>query len=149
MSLQIQKIVFGYILGFGAVTAVQSLLIVCFCVYVLNVMLTGSFWLVLLITLSGSLTALTLGALLSTAANSEFQIIQFIPIVIIPQVFFSGLFELSPVLAAVGRCMPLYYIADALAEVMLKGGGPAATSRCPCAPHGDSRFVLWRSTFCF
>jgi ABC-2 type transport system permease protein len=119
------EIVCGYVLGFGAAAAAQSLLIACFCVYVLGVMLTGSFFLVLLVTLSGALTALTLGALLSTAANSEFQIIQFIPLVVIPQVFFSGLFELSPALTALGRCMPLYYVAGALTEVMLKGGGLA------------------------
>ena len=47
--------------------------------------------------------------------------IQFIPIVIIPQIFFAGLFDLAPALAAFGRVMPLYYVADALTQVMLKG----------------------------
>jgi ABC-2 type transport system permease protein len=38
-------------------------------------------------------------------------------------VFFSGLFQLSPFWAAVGKIMPLYYVADALKEVMIKGSG--------------------------
>ena len=117
------EIVAGYIIGFGLVTSLQSLLISGFCVYVLNMMMVGSFLLVMLITLLGALTALTLGILLSTAANSEFQMIQFIPLVIIPQVFFSGLFELSPLLETIGKFTPLYYIAEALRAVMLKGSG--------------------------
>ena len=117
------EIVVGYILGFGVVTSLQSLLIAGFCVYVLDMMMVGSFLLVMLITLLGALTALSLGTLLSTAANSEFQMIQFIPLVIVPQVFFSGLFELSPTWEAIGKILPLYYIAEALRAVMLKGSG--------------------------
>lgn len=121
--MQRWEIVGGYILGFGIVTVLQSFIIAGFCVYVLDVMMVGSFFLVLLITLLGALTALTLGALISTAASSEFQMIQFIPIVIVPQVFFSGLFDLAPSWEIVGKFMPIYYIADALTAVMLKGNG--------------------------
>ena len=48
---------------------------------------------------------------------------QFIPIVIVPQIFLSGLFELSPAWDAVGHITPLYYVADALNEVMIRGNG--------------------------
>ncbi|MDR3295439.1 MAG: ABC transporter permease [Clostridiales Family XIII bacterium] len=117
------EIVCGYLLGFGFFTVLQSVIIVCFCVYMLKIILVGTFALVVLITLSGALMALTLGTLLSTAAQSEFQMMQFIPLVVVPQVFFSGLFDLSPQMEAIGRFMPLYYIAEALRTVMLKGGG--------------------------
>jgi ABC-2 type transport system permease protein len=117
------QIVAGYILGFGLVTALQSLFIAAYCVYVLRIMMVGSFALVILISVLGALNALTLGALISTGANSEFQMMQFIPLIVIPQAFFSGLFDLSPGLAAVGRAMPLYYIAEAMRAVMLKGCG--------------------------
>ena len=115
------EIVAGYTLGFGILTVVQSILIAWFAVYVLKVMMVGHFIWVMLITLLTAVTALTLGILLSTAAHNEFQMIQFIPIVIIPQIFFAGLFDLAPALAAFGRVMPLYYVADALTQVMLKG----------------------------
>lgn len=80
---------------------------------------------VLLIVIMAALSALTLGILLSTVANNEFQMIQFIPIVIVPQVFFSGLFELPAILEPIKYLMPLYYVADALTAVMIKGKGLA------------------------
>jgi len=120
------EVVTGYVLGFGIVTVIQSLIITFFVVYVLDIMMIGSLWLVLLSTLLSAMTALTLGILLSTLAASEFQMIQFIPIVVVPQVFFTGLFDLSPGWAAVGKVMPLYYVADALDKVMIRGGGFSA-----------------------
>lgn len=120
------EIVTGYILGFGTVTIVQSAIITFYVIYVLNVMMIGSLWLVMMITLLSAMTALSLGMLLSTAATSEFQMIQFIPIVIVPQVFFTGLFDLSPEWALVGKFMPLYYVADALDKVMIRGQGLTA-----------------------
>jgi ABC-2 type transport system permease protein len=117
------EIVAGYVLGFGLVNVLQSAILSFYVVYVLDVMLVGSIWLVLVITLLTAITALTLGMLMSTAANSEFQMIQFIPIIILPQVFFAGLFELSPSWERFGHLMPLYYAADALNQVMLKGNG--------------------------
>lgn len=120
------EIVTGYIVGFGTVTVVQSAIITFYVIYILNVMMIGSLWLVMLITLLSAMTALSLGMLLSTAATSEFQMIQFIPIVVVPQVFFTGLFDLSPEWAVVGKFMPLYYVADALDKIMMRGEGFSA-----------------------
>jgi len=120
------EIVIGYVLGFGFFTMIQATLISFYCVYVLKVMMTGSFGLVLLIALLTAISALTLGILLSTAANNELQMIQFIPVVITPQVFFSGMFDLPPWMDMFGRFMPLYYVGDALTEVMIKGSGVGA-----------------------
>ncbi|NLC76375.1 MAG: ABC transporter permease [Clostridia bacterium] len=117
------EIVVGYVLGFGLFTVLQSFLISWYCVYVLKVMMIGSFTLILLITLLTAMIALTLGMLISTLANNEFQMIQFIPLLIVPQVFFSGLFDLPPVIEKLGYVMPLYYIAGALTQVMIKGKG--------------------------
>ncbi|MFV0515892.1 MAG: ABC transporter permease [Aminipila sp.] len=117
------EVVTGYVLGFGLVNVIQSIVISVYLVYVLKVMMVGSLWLVLLITLFTAITALTLGILVSTAANSEFQMIQFIPIIIVPQAFFTGLFTLPTSLQAIGYCMPLYYSAEALKGVMLRNEG--------------------------
>jgi len=119
----------GYILGFGLFTIVQSAIIVSYCVYVLNLWMVGSFWWVLLITLLLALVALSLGTLLSTFANNELQMIQFIPLVIVPQVFFSGLFNLDTIsdwVSWIGVVTPLYYGADALRDVMIRGEGWSA-----------------------
>ncbi|WP_340002831.1 ABC transporter permease [Oceanobacillus sp. FSL K6-0127] len=120
------EIVTGYVLGFGIFTIIQSTIIAWYAIYVLNMMMVGAFIYVLLITLSLALTALTLGILISSFANNELQMIQFIPIVVIPQIFFSGLFNLETIsdwLSWVGPFTPLYYAADALRDVMVRGHG--------------------------
>ncbi|WP_214630099.1 ABC transporter permease [Paenibacillus agaridevorans] len=120
------EIVAGYISGFGLFTGIQAVLIALYSVHVLGLMMDGSIWYVLLVTLLLSATALSLGTLLSAFANTEFQMIQFIPLVIVPQIFFSGLFDLesmSPWLRWLSHLMPLTYGADALRGVMLRGEG--------------------------
>jgi ABC-2 type transport system permease protein len=129
--LRRSELVMGYILGFGLFTILQSALIVSYCVYVLDLWMAGSIWWVLLITLLLALVALSLGTLLSTFANNELQMIQFIPLVIVPQVFFSGLFNLETIsdwVSWIGVVTPLYYGADALRDVMLRGEGWSAIS---------------------
>ncbi|WP_276352383.1 ABC transporter permease [Cohnella caldifontis] len=122
------EVVAGYLLGFGLFTLAQATLIAWFSIRVLGIYMAGSVWLVLLINLLLTLTALTLGTLLSSYAGTEFQIIQFIPLVIVPQVFFSGLFNLeamNPWLQKLSYVMPLYYGADAMRDIMLRGKGLA------------------------
>lgn len=126
MPLRRWEIVTGYVLGFGLFTVLQSLIFSWYCVYILDIMMIGSFPLVILITLLAAVVALTLGILASTAASNEFQMMQFIPIVIVPQSLFSGLFDLPSSIQALGRVMPLYYIADALTQVMLRGSAFSA-----------------------
>jgi len=117
------EIVLGYVLGFGVVTLLQSVLISLYVIYVLDVIMIGSLFWVLVITFFTAMLALTLGILLSTVANNEFQMIQFVPLVVVPQVFFSGLFDLSARWDAIGKVIPLHYVAIALKEVMIKGNG--------------------------
>ena len=123
MPIKRWEIVVGYVMGFGTVTVLQSFLISWFSIYILDLALVGSFALVLLITLLAAMVALTFGIMCSTAANSEFQMMQFIPVVIIPQIFFSGLFDLSSWLEIIEKTVPLYYVTDALTMVMVKGAG--------------------------
>ncbi|EON70854.1 ABC transporter permease [Lysinibacillus sphaericus] len=118
------EIVAGYLVGYGLFALIQTIIIVLFGIYVLDIVHVGSIWLVLLINSLVALVSLSLGALLSSFAASEFQMMQFIPLVIVPQVFFSGIFPLDSMvewLQNIGRIMPLYYAADALNSVMYKG----------------------------
>lgn len=120
------EIVVGYIIGFGIFAFIQSVIIVSFSVYVLDLYVAGSIWLTLLITCMLSLTALTLGTFLSAYANNEFQMIQFIPLVIVPQIFFSGLFPIESMnkwLQMLGKLFPLTYGADAMRQVMIRNQG--------------------------
>ncbi|MFD2044197.1 ABC transporter permease [Ornithinibacillus salinisoli] len=120
------EIVMGYVFGFGIFTMIQSTLIAAFAIYVLDMMMEGMFIYLLFVILALALTALTLGILISSFANNELQMIQFIPVVVIPQVFFSGLFNLETIsdwISWIGPITPLYYGADALRNVMVRGYG--------------------------
>lgn len=120
------EIVVGYIIGFGIFAFIQSIIIVSFSVYILDLYVAGSIWLTLLTTCMLSLTALTLGTFLSAYANNEFQMIQFIPLVIVPQVFFSGLFPMESMnkwLQILGELFPLTYGADAMRQIMIRNQG--------------------------
>ncbi|MFD3449990.1 ABC transporter permease [Microbacteriaceae bacterium 4G12] len=118
------EVVAGYLLGYGIFAVIQTVIVVLYAIKVLGMMLVGSLWLVILINLLLALVALSLGILLSAFANSEFQMMQFIPIVILPQIFFSGIFPIEGManwLQVIAKCMPMYYGADALKGVMVKG----------------------------
>ncbi|HEX7056012.1 MAG TPA: ABC transporter permease [Bacilli bacterium] len=120
------EIVAGYVIGFGVFAILQSLLITWFTIKVLGMLMVGSFWYVLLIILLTALSALTLGTFLSAFANNEFQMIQFIPLVIVPQAFFSGLFNMDTMaqwLRWIGNILPFTYSAQALRDVMIRGKG--------------------------
>lgn len=120
------EIVIGYVVGFGLFTVLQSTIISAYTIYILGMMMEGNFFYVLLITLFLSFTALTLGILLSSFAQNELQMIQFIPIVVVPQLFFSGLFTLETIsdyVSWIGPLTPLYYAAQALRDVMVRGFG--------------------------
>lgn len=120
------EVVVGYLLGFGLFTLLQATLIGWYSTRVLGIALEGSLLLVLLMNLLLAIAALTLGTLLSAFAQNEFQMFQFIPLVVIPQIFFCGLIEMETMpewLQTVGQILPLYYGADALRGIMLRGEG--------------------------
>lgn len=119
-------IVFGYLSGYGLFAIVQTVIVVFYAVKVLDIVLVGSIWFVILINLMLALVALSLGILLSAFANSEFQMMQFIPIVVIPQIFFAGILPVDGMenwLQVIAHFMPMYYGGDALQAVMYKGLG--------------------------
>ncbi len=122
------EIVAAYLTGFGIFAIIQTTIVVFFSIWILDMVMEGKVWHVIVINLMLALVALSLGILLSTFAGSEFQMVQFIPLVIVPQIFFSGLFPLDGMadwLQNLGRIMPLYYGADALKAVMYRGEGLA------------------------
>lgn len=125
-SVKRSEIVFSYLAGYGLFAILQTLIIVFYSIYLLKVEVVGSIWWVLLINILIALSALAIGLFVSTFANSEFQMVQFIPLVVIPQVFFSGLIPLDSIanwVSAIGYVFPLRYAGDALTNVMIKGQG--------------------------
>lgn len=118
------EIVFGYLIGYGIFAIIQTFVIVFYSIYVLNINILGSLPLVILTNIITAFVALSFGTLLSTFANSEFQMMQFIPVVVIPQIFFSGIIpisNMSTVLQNIAKFIPMYYVGDALQGIMIKG----------------------------
>lgn len=118
------ELVFGYFIGYGIFAIIQTIIIALFAVYILNMPLVGSIWLVILVNVLVAFVALSLGLLLSSFAKSEFQIMQFIPIIIIPQIFFSGIIDINSMadwLQKLAHIFPLYYAGTTLQDIMIKG----------------------------
>ena len=119
-------IVFGYILSYGMLAIIQTLLIVGYTIWVLNVELVGSIIWVGIINILLAMVALAFGLLMSTFAKSEFQMMQFIPVILVPQIFFSGLIPLDSMadwLKYIADIMPIKYAGDALTNVIMTGAG--------------------------
>ncbi|TWT05489.1 ABC transporter permease [Planococcus sp. CPCC 101016] len=122
------EIVLAYLTGFGIFAIIQTIIVVFYSIQVLDMVMVGQVWHVIVVNLLLALVALSLGILLSTFASSEFQMVQFIPIVVVPQIFFAGIIPLEGMadwLQNISRIMPLYYAADALKAIMYRGEGLA------------------------
>jgi ABC-2 type transport system permease protein len=121
------ELVLGYVLGFTLFALMQSLIILLFVVYVLRVHYAGNLELLFLVTLVLTLGAVNMGIFASAFARNELQVIQFIPLFLVPQVLLGGLFfpvqTLPVVLKQLAYVMPLTYANIALKDIMLKGFG--------------------------
>ncbi|MBV0930933.1 ABC transporter permease [Lentilactobacillus sp. IMAU92037] len=118
------EVIMGYLSGYGIFALIQTLLVVLFTIYVFNIQILGNIWNIFLINILLAVVALTLGLLISTFASSEFQMVQFIPIVVIPQIFFSGIIPVNQMadwLQPVAKIMPLYYGSQSMSDVIQKG----------------------------
>jgi ABC-2 type transport system permease protein len=118
------EIVFGYFLGFGLFISMQTVLLQLFMIYVLDIYTIGNFSTILIVNLLLASGSLALGTLLSTFAKNEFQLFQFIPAIIVPQILFSGIFDISNSpkwVEILSKLFPMTYGAPALKNVALKG----------------------------
>lgn len=119
-------LVVGYVLGFGVLAVVQSLVLLGAGIVFLGVEFEQGVELFLLVELLGAFTALGLGIVLSLFAENEFQAIQFIPLVITPQVILGGTFlpvdQLAWYLEYPARLMPVTYLVEAMRYVVLGQG---------------------------
>jgi ABC-2 type transport system permease protein len=126
------EIVLGYMIGFTVLALVQAVEVLVFCLAVLKVHNQGNVLLIFGIEALMAIVAVNLGIFLSMFARTEFQAVQFIPLVVVPQILLSGI--LFPVtsepgpLQAVSNVLPLTYAVNALRDVMLKGADLTWTS---------------------
>ena len=105
----------------------QSVVILAYTVLVLPVSYQGDIWQVFVVLVLLTIVAVSLGILVSTFAKNEFQVVQFIPLVIVPQIFLTGVVvpvEGMPwLLENISKVLPLTYAVDMLIGIMLEGQG--------------------------
>jgi len=108
----------GYALAFGLVAAVQSVLAVAVSVGLLGLDVAGPLWLLTVVAVVDAVLGSALGLFVSAFARTEFQAVQFMPAIVIPQLLLCGLLvprELLPdFLHAVSDLLPLSYAVDAM-----------------------------------
>ena len=114
-------LLFGYGLAFGGAAAIQAGVAAGVAYWLFGLQTAGPTGLVLLIAVVNAVLGVALGLLCSAFARTEFQAVQFMPVVVIPQLLLCGLFvdrgEMAGWLRAVSNVLPLSYAVEALQEV--------------------------------
>ena len=123
--LQRAELVLGYVLGFFVFAMLQTVILVLFAIYVLALKTNGGVAAIFVAQIAMVLVAVNLGLLLSAFARNEFQAVQFIPLVLLPQLLLSGILipisALPDLLRPLAWLMPLTYVNEASRAVMVKG----------------------------
>jgi ABC-2 type transport system permease protein len=111
----------GYALAFGLVAAVQSALAVLLSIWALGLDVAGPVWVLLVVAVVDAVLGSALGLFVSAFARTEFQAVQFMPALVIPQILLCGLFvardDLPRVLEVISDVLPLSYAVDAMTKV--------------------------------
>jgi ABC-2 type transport system permease protein len=132
------QLVAGYCLGFGLVSVVQAGIVLWASVTLIGFPSEGNFGLVIVLTFSMAMVSLTLGLLVSALAKTAFQVIQFMILLVVPQILLSGIFDLTWApswMRVLSQCFPIAHGAEALRGVMLRGDGLADV--------GANLAILW------
>ena len=118
-------IVVGYLFGFFIFALLQTLIVLLFTIYVLDVRYSGDLWQIFVFQTAVIAGAVNLGIFISTFANNEFQMAQFIPLIIFPQIFLCGVIwpveQMPYYLQWLAAILPLTYAVDGLRDIMLAG----------------------------
>jgi ABC-2 type transport system permease protein len=108
----------GYGLAFGLMALLQSVLAVALTVGLLGMDLSGPVWALTVVAVLDAVLGTALGLFVSAFAETEFQAVQFMPALVLPQVLLCGLFvarhALPTVLEAISDVLPLSYAVDAM-----------------------------------
>jgi ABC-2 type transport system permease protein len=123
----------GYGLAFALAGAVQAGVASAVSYGLLGLDSAGSPWLVGLIAIANAVLGMAIGLLVSAFARTEFQAVQFMPLIVLPQALLCGLFVARGAmvgwLQAISDALPLTYAVQALTEV---------------GTHADPTALLWR-----
>jgi len=121
MPLGRGDLILGYTLAFGLLAVLQSSIAVLFAVTVCGLEVEGSVWLLVTVAVADAILGTTLGLLASAFARTEFQVVQFMPVIVFPQILLGGIFlprdQLPDALRVISDWLPLSHAVDALNAV--------------------------------
>jgi len=108
-------------LGKTVLSVIMGLLVVSFAVWALSMTVAGPLWALMVIIVLDAILGTALGLAASSTARTEFQAVQMMPAIILPQLLIAGLFiprdQMPTVLHWISDVMPLSYSIDALNEL--------------------------------
>lgn len=114
-------LLFGYGIAFSLMAALQSAIATGVAYWVFNLDIRGNGGFVVLVAVVNAVLGVALGLFCSAFARTEFQTVQFMPVVVIPQILLCGLFvprdHMNDVFEAISDWMPLTYSVNALQEI--------------------------------
>ncbi len=119
----------GYALAFSLLGAAQAVVVSLFAFGIYGLEIPGSPILVMLVAVADALVGTAMGLAASSLARTEFQAVQMMPLMLLPQLFLCGLLvprdQLPTILEWLSWLMPLTYAIDAMTEAVAH---PSATS---------------------
>jgi ABC-2 type transport system permease protein len=120
-------IVGGYLLGFLLFAVLQTMVLFFYLIYVLNVNYYGDLWQIIVFQVLIGIGAVCMGIFFSILAKNEFQMVQFIPMIIVPQIFLCGLLwpvsQMPDYLQWLANVLPMTYGVSGIRALMLQGQG--------------------------
>jgi ABC-2 type transport system permease protein len=120
MSMPLAKadLLLGYGLAFALLAAVQATITTAVAFGLLGLDVVGPVWVVVLLATANALLGVGLGLFLSAFASTEFQAVQFLPAVLVPQILLCGLLvprdRMNGFLEAISDALPMSYAFDGL-----------------------------------
>jgi ABC-2 type transport system permease protein len=121
----------GYLVAFGLVAVVQAALASALMLGFLGLDVAGPAWLLVLVAVVDASLGCALGLFVSAFARTEFQAVQFMPAVVLPQFLLCGLLvprdEMGAVLEAISWALPLSYAVDAMQRITVEADVSART----------------------
>lgn len=120
MSMPLAKadLLLGYGLAFALLAAVQATITTAVAFGLLGLDVDGPVWVVVLLATANALLGVGLGLFLSAFASTEFQAVQFLPAVLVPQILLCGLLvprdRMNGFLEAISDALPMSYAFDGL-----------------------------------
>lgn len=133
MPLAKLDLLLGYALAFGLAALLQAVIAVLLTLGVLGLHVAGPAWLLFAVAVGDGLLGTALGLLASAFAATEFQAVQMLPLVILPQFLLCGLFtpreSMGAALRWISDALPLSYAVDAMTRVTRESGTGALVVR--------------------